>query len=58
MVTTEEALRNCLKQLEEGMTRVGATATHKVSGFGETKSIKITAYWVGTVARIDIKGLK
>ena len=47
-----EAVSDCVSDLERGATKVTRKAT-----WGP-KDVGVVAYWVGAVARIDIKGLR
>jgi len=53
-----DAVAKGLQSLSEGAKRFDAEAVMWVSGFLEEKVVKVSIYWVGPVARIDIKGLK
>ena len=48
------AIENALATLKSGTKRVDIDAQDEESG----TEVEVTAYWAGTVARIDIKGLK
>jgi hypothetical protein len=54
-LTVTEAIESGLKQLTKGVKKVEADAYYDALWGGK---VEVVMYWVGKVARIDIKGLK